>query len=381
VDKTKSKRKILALVLITASATFILCMTGFRLYFGASFSLWGDIRTYAQARAVIDKNYVGDYEESDVTDASIAAAVGALDDDWSYYMTADQYQAYLKRMENSFDGIGISYIRDEQTREIQVSTVTLGSPAEQAGIVTGDWILEIDGQSVSELDSEAISTLISEKLGSTVMLRVRDEAGAERDVEVASESFQVAPVVYELLEDGIGYIQIANFNANSAENAIAAIEDLRSQGCAALIFDVRDNPGGSVQELLNLLDYILPEGEMFVTVDKDGNKKIDTSDAQSVEMPMAVLVNENSYSAAEFFPAILQAYDWAEIVGEPTTGKGRSQITVRLHDGSAIHISSKRYFMPGGVDLSETGGMVPDYVVENDGETDLQLEKAVSLFK
>lgn len=375
----KMNKRTVALVLITASATFIICLIGFRLYLGAGFGLWSDIRKYAQARDVIYDNYVGEYTESDLTDASISAAIDTLDDNWSYYLTAGEYETYQKKMENSFQGIGISYKRDEETREIQLTGVTAGSPSEAAGLKIGEVIVEIDRQLVKDLDDTGVREIISAKLGSTVALKVRDFGGVERDVEVACESFEVDPVSYELLEDSIGYIKIDNFNENCADHAIAAIEDLQNQGGTSLIFDVRDNGGGKVQELLELLNYIMPEGEMFVTEDKDGNKTVESSDASCVEMPVVVLVNENSYSAAEFFPAILQAYDWAEIVGQPTTGKGRSQVTIRLSDGSAIHISSKRYFMPDGVDLSETGGIAPDYVVENDGGTDLQLEQAVSL--
>jgi len=193
----------------------------------------------------------------------------------------------------------------------------------------------------------------------------------------------VNPVSYKMLDGDIGYVAIANFDSGSGQEAIAAVDDLIEQGAKGLVFDVRNNGGGLVSELLDLLDYLLPEGDLFITADRDGEEIVKTSDSDAIEMPMSVLVNQNSYSAAEFFGAILQEYDWAEVVGESTTGKGRSQITLEMSDGRAIHISSKTYYTPNRVDLSETGGIVPDYVVEADdnSDTDLQLEKAAELLR
>jgi carboxyl-terminal processing protease len=171
-------------------------------------------------------------------------------------------------------------------------------------------------------------------------------------------------VSYELLDSGVGLITIENFDSGVCDDFIAAVEDLQSQGAVGLIFDVRNDPGGLVSELTAMLDYLLPEGEIFVSVSKDGTEKVEKSGASCVEMPMAVLVNQNSYSAAEFFAAALREYDWATVVGQQTTGKGRSQITKLLSDGSALHISTKKYMTPNRVDLSEVGGITPDIEIE-----------------
>ena len=169
------------------------------------------------------------------------------------------------------------------------------------------------------------------------------------------------PVTFELLADGTtGYVAITNFREGAAQNAIDAVEELMSQGAERLIFDVRDDPGGQLTELIELLDYLLPEGDIFIRSDKYGNETIEVSDADCVDLPMAVLVNADSYSAAEFFAAALREFDWAIIVGEATTGKSRSQVTIRLNDGSAVHISTYRYLTPNRVDLYEAGGLTPD---------------------
>ena len=142
------------------------------------------------------------------------------------------------------------------------------------------------------------------------------------------------------------------------------------QGATSLIFDVRYNPGGYVTELVKILDYILPEGDLFRSVNYAGKEKVDVSDADCIEgIPMAVLINGSSYSAAEFFAAALEEYGYAVIVGEPTTGKGYYQQTYELGDGSAVGLSVGKYFTPQGVSLAEAGGLIPDVVVEVDDET------------
>ena len=143
---------------------------------------------------------------------------------------------------------------------------------------------------------------------------------------------------------------------------------------------MRNNPGGKLSELITLLDHILPEGDLFVGVDRSGKETVTKSDNVCVKVPMSVIVNANTYSAAEFFAAALREYDWATIVGENTTGKGRSQTTELLSDGSAVHISSNKYLTPQRVDLSEQGGLIPDQTVTpgDDPEVDQQLNAAIS---
>ena len=183
-------------------------------------------------------------------------------------------------------------------------------------------------------------------------------------------------VTYELL-DTVGYIKIADFQAHCAQRSIEAIEDLLHQGATALVFDVRYNPGGRKSELVELLDYLLPEGILFRSVDYKGKEAIDESDgATFLDVPMAVLVNEDSYSAAEFFAAALQEYEWATVVGAPTVGKGNYQQTFQLSDGSAIAVSTGHYSTPLGKNL-EGVGVTPDKIVEVDDQTymDLYYEK------
>lgn len=378
-NKMKKHIKSIALMLATASATFIISLLAFRAYYGMNSDLFDEIRAYAEAREYISELFVGEVDESELTDTAISAVIEALDDRWSYYLTADEYEAYVQKTNNLYQGIGIGFSRLEDTNEIEISSVTAGSPAEAAGLLAGEIITGLNGESVTEITDETVREIVMENLGGTVTLTVSDSRGKSRTVEVACQEYSVDPVSYELIEGDIGYIEILNFENNSGADGIAAIEELVSKGALSLIFDVRNNPGGKVSELLELLDYILPEGEMFITADKNGDETIKTSDAASIELPIVILVNKNSYSAAEYFAAILQEYGRAETVGEATTGKGRSQITLSLSDGSAIHISTKRYFTPNRVDLSETGGIQPDHEIQLESELDEQLQKAIEI--
>ena len=175
-------------------------------------------------------------------------------------------------------------------------------------------------------------------------------------------------VFSQMITETVGYVAIDNFDIRCAQEAIAAIEDLLGQGARKLLFDVRYNPGGYADELVELLDYLLPEGDLFRTIRYDGQAHVDTSDANCLDMPMAVLINADSYSAAEFFAAALQEYEAATVVGEKSVGKGYFQNTFRLSDGSAVALSVGKYFTPKGVSLAEVG-VTPDVECPVDEDT------------
>ena len=315
---------------------------------------------YAEVLRVLRANFVAEVDMQSVTDAAMAGAVNGIDDRWSYYMTAEEYEDYLDYSANRYQGIGVTVRKDEETGAFQILSVNDGGPAMQAGITEGDRILAVDGQDVTGGETTDLRTLIQADYGRFAVLTVQHENGLTEDIPVSCEEIYSDPVEYELLDGGAGYIAILNFRDGAAQGAIDAVEDLVAQGAERLVFDVRDDPGGQLTELVALLDYLLPEGEIFIRSDKAGHESVEVSGADCVELPMAVIVNGNSYSAAEFFAAALREYGWAVVVGEPTTGKSRSQITVVLHDGSAVHISRYRYLTPDRVDLFEAGGLTPD---------------------
>ena len=162
-----------------------------------------------------------------------------------------------------------------------------------------------------------------------------------------------------MLTEDIGYVVITNFHTGAGKETILQVEKLLEEGAQKIIFDVRNNPGGYVHEMVEALDYLLPEGPLFRSVNYDGKEDVEESDGDCLEIPMVVLINGNTYSAAEFFAAALVEYDWAVSVGEPTTGKGYYQTTVQLGDGSAVQLSTGAYTTPNGVNLTEVGGLQP----------------------
>lgn len=323
---------------------------------------WDAASKFSAVLRVVDEYYIGDSDKESLENTALSAMVSSLDQ-WSYYMNADEYEDYLNYSANQYQGIGVSIAKDEQTGGFLIKSVTEDGPAEKAGVKAGEIIVAADGKDVTAGTSDDLRNVIKADCGGKVVLTLRQADGTTRDVSVSCEVVQEKPVHYEMLGGNVGYIKIANFETGSAQGAEDAVKDLIAQGAVSLIFDVRNDPGGQVSELVNLLDYLLPEGNVFIRADKQGNEKIETSDASCVKMPMAVLVNANSYSAAEFFAAALSEYHWATVVGEHTTGKGRSQVTVTLSDNSAVHISHYTYLTPDRVDLSEAGGIAPDQEV------------------
>lgn len=313
---------------------------------------------------LLDQYYADDLDVVALEDAAAGAMVDALPDRWSYYISAADYAAYLESKNNAYVGIGVTIMLAEQG--YSVTKVAEAGPAEEAGIQAGDILIAADGTSLAGLNTAQGKELIQGKEGTTVEITVLRD-GKEITYTVERRTVRTKVATATMLEGNIGLVTIANFNSHCAEESIAAVEQLLQQGATMLIFDVRNNGGGYTKEMVDLLDYLLPEGLLFRTVDYAGKENRDYSDADCVDVPMAVLVNGNSYSAAEFFAAALKEYDAAILVGEQTSGKGFYQLTYTMSDGSAVAISSGRYYTPKGASL-EGIGLTPEVFVEVDGE-------------
>ena len=325
---------------------------------------------------LIEDKFIGETDSVAMEDAAAAAMINSLGDRWSYYIPADQYSDYLDQMANSYVGVGITIQVTEDQSGFLVTKVNEGGPADQAGMLPGDKMVAVDGTDVRNMDVEATSVLVKGEANTTVDITV-ERAGEEITLTVTRMLVQVPVATAKMLEGNIGLITIVNFDKRCADETIAAMDSLLEQGAEKLIFDVRYNPGGYVVELVKVLDHILPEGDLFRSVDYNGRESVDTSDADCIEgIPMAVLVNASSYSAAEFFAAALSEYGYATIVGEPTVGKGYFQQTYELGDGSAVGLSVGKYFTPNGVSLGEAGGLTPDVVITVDEETAMAIYAA-----
>lgn len=343
-----------------------------------------------ELKSIIDRMFIGEVDQAYMDDVMASAMVASLDDQWSYYVPADQYQMYEEQHTNSYVGIGVTILVLEDESGFAVQQVEPNGPAKEGGILPGDVIVAVDGVRVTELGAEEAQNRISGSEGTTVSITVlRQEQ--ELTVSLTRRSILMEVASGKMVTDAIGYIQINNFNERCAQETLSIFADLEAQGAKAMIFDVRFNPGGYVSEMVEVLDYLLPAGVLFRSEDYMGRSQEETSDAACKDIPMAVLINGNSVSAAEFFAAALTEYDYAVTVGQPTLGKGYFQQGIELSDGSLVNLSVGKYYTPKGVSLAEVGGLQPDVLVEVDEETmakiysetisaqeDLQLQTAIA---
>jgi carboxyl-terminal processing protease len=320
---------------------------------------------------LLEQRYIGEMDEKKVEDAAAAAMVDALGDRWSHYQSAEIYELYQNVMSNTYVGVGMAISIGQDGQGLDITQVEDEGPAQKAGVLAGDRLVAVDGTDIRGMALSEVGKLLKGEEGTSVVLTVvRDQ----QTLELSVERGRIKSVVTtgQLLPEGVGLITIANFDDRCAEETVKVIEQLRQQGATALVFDVRNNPGGYKRELVELLDYLLPEGPLFRTVDYRGKERVDTSDADCLKMPMAVIMNLESYSASEFFAAALSEYDAAVTVGEKTFGKGYFQNTYELKDGSAVTLSIGQYYTPEGVSLAGVG-LTPDV------EVPLTEEQAVAL--
>ena len=316
----------------------------------------------------IDRYHVDNPDMQDVYDYAAAGMVAGTGDRWSYYVSAGEMAAYNDSKHNSYVGIGVTVQTREDESGIDILAVTPGGPAHGAGVLPGDVIIGVDGKDLPQISVTELSDQIRGEENTDVKIKVlrREET---LKFTITRKRIEVKVAQGKLLDGNVGYIKIANFNEKCSDETIAAIEDLIRQGAEYLVFDVRGNPGGYKDEMVKILDYLLPSGILFKSVDYTGLEEADTSDDNCLEMPMAVLIDGESYSAAEFFAAALEEYNWAITGGAPTVGKGHMQVTLDLDDGSAVALSIAKYYTPKGVSLEDQGGLVPQISVEVDAQT------------
>ena len=359
VSIVKKWQKILLLVL--AFAVTILGTALVTLHLSASPASAAAKKT-AEISTYLETFFIDDYDEQKLADAAAEAMVEATGDRWSYYLTAEEKSSYDEQMQNAYVGIGVTITAQEELGGMRIEAVTAGGPAEKAGLLTGDIITEVEGESTLTLGMAGTRAKVRGEEGTSVALTIL-RGGERLTLTVERRSIETAVATYEMLDDQIGYVKIANFDTRCFDEASAAIDALLDDGAQALIFDVRNNGGGYKDELVKILDRLLPEGILFQSEDYSGNKQTDRSDAACIELPMAVLVNQDSYSAAEFFAAALQEYGWATVVGTKTCGKGNFQTAFTLSDGSMLNLSIGKYFTPNGRSLTDIG-VTPDEPVE-----------------
>lgn len=325
-------------------------------------SLGQEGQSLLQAYGLITRKFVGEYDQRTMVESALENMVTALGDRWSGYLDPQQAQQVKDTRANTYVGIGVT-IGQEPEDGLEILRVTEGGPAQGAGLTPGEIIRGVDGQTITAENRDEMVRAIQGEAGTTVTLEVESTDGARRTVEVARQEIHGVTATWTMLEGQVGLVTIQNFYSGTAELVQQGVAELQAQGAQALVFDLRNNPGGYVTELTAILDYLLPEGTIFISRTNDGEETVYTSDAACIDLPMAVLVNADSYSAAEFFAAELREAAGAVVAGEQTSGKGYSQMLFTLADGSAISLSTARYYTGSGVSLIGTG-VTPDPLVE-----------------
>lgn len=297
----------------------------------------------------IDLYYNDDCDEDDIRNAIYAGTLEGLGDPYSVYYTADEYKDMQISTSGKYYGIGAALGQDAKTKEVTISKVYEGTPAEEAGLRDGDQIVKVnDTVSTSEELSDLVQKIRGEE-GTTVHLKIyRASAKKTFEVDVERKNVELPSITSKMLDGGIGYIQISEFQSKTEEQFKSALADLKKQGMKSLIVDVRSNPGGLITAAANILDQILPEGTVVYTEDKYGKREDYTSDSKCLKCPIAVLVNENSASASEIFAGAIKDYNYGTLIGTKTFGKGIVQTVFPLEDGDAVKITTAKYYTPKG---------------------------------
>lgn len=338
------------------------------------------IDTFLEVKNYVDNTFVGDIDYDKLDGLLADSYVELLEDKYSAYYTKEELDEYLSSLSGNFVGIGITCTNKDG--KIHIESVMDNSPAKEAGLLAGENIVSVDGIKVTEDSYDEATDAVRGVEGTFVELEVESASGAVRKISVERRKIDTETVYSEMLEGDIAYIRITQFAINTSEKFISAVDSMLKDGAKGFIFDVRNNPGGELNCVVNVLDRLLPEGPIVNIVDGAGNveTKYSTNDKR-LNLPMTVLTNGGTASAAELFAAALRDYEVASLYGTVTYGKGYMQRIVSLSDGSGLRLSIAKYNPPYGENY-ETIGVSPHVTVEDDASTekDEQLEEAKKYF-
>lgn len=324
----------------------------------------------------VEESYYMDADESDMLEGACKGLIEGLDDQYSSYMTAEEYESYEASAIGEYSGVGITFA-EESDRNYIVVEVVKNSPAEKAGIKPGDSLITVDGKAYDDMELMAADIRGGE--GTSVKVGyIRD--GKENEVKMTREKIVQHSVQHKMLDDNTGYISISSFIESTYDDFRSALDEIEEAGAVNLVLDLRNNGGGLVDSSVKIADEFLDEGVVVYVEDKSGNRQEYSVEEGKTKLKAVILVNENTASASEILAAALQD-NGLSVVGQKTFGKGVIQSTTRFDDGSALKLTVMQYFSPKGSKIHEQG-VTPDYIVKNekDSEDDKQLEKALSLF-
>ena len=347
--------------------------------------------TYEKAeflRDYIEDNYYVEVSDEDVMNGVYYGMFNSLDDPYSNYMSKNEYQNELATLTGDYYGIGVTVAADVDTDRVIVISPTPGTPAEAAGIRSGDLILAVDGGEYTANQLDVCAAAIRGEEGTDVVLSILRK-NDRFDLTITRTHITLQSVTSEMRSDGLGYIQISSFLNNTGIDFAAAVKSLEDQGATGLIIDLRNNGGGLVNAAIGVADVLMDKATVVYTEDHDHNRSYYQTTDGKTSLPSVILINEGSASSSEILAAGLQDNGICKVVGTQSFGKGIIQNVEELSDGSAVKLTILQYFTPGGEVIHKVG-ITPDYIVEltddcydEDGLliNDLQLKRAAELLK
>ena len=357
-------------IAVGVAATLVVTGAGFAGYQKIMFpkgSALSDTKTVQKLNyleSLIDEEYLDEKDEDSLREGLYAGLMSGLNDPYSTYYTAEQYKELNTSNEGSYVGIG-AVLQKDKDGGAKIVQLYEGGSGEQAGLKKGDVLKAIDGEDVTEKETADIAAMIKESDKDSVTLTVQRAVQKETlDIKVEIRDVEIQTVSHEMLDDETGYIRISEFSEVTSNQYKKAFEDLQDKGMKKMVVDLRDNPGGLLNAVCDVLRQILPEGLIVYTEDKNGKKEEEKCDGKNeLNMPLAVLVNGSSASASEIFAGAVKDYGIGTIVGTTTYGKGVVQTIQPLGDGSAVKITIAKYFTPKGNDINKKG-ITPDVEAE-----------------
>ncbi len=345
------------------------------------------LKKLTKIQRIVQEKFLYEEDSDAVRDGILKGYVDGLDDVYSVYYNEEETKALNESTSGEYEGVGAVLTEDATTGVVTIVEVYEDSPAEKAGLKAEDILYKVDDTEVTGMDLTKVVSYIKGEQGTDVVLTViRGDQSEELKLTATRDKIEIHTVSYKMLEDNIGYIKVTEFDTVTSEQYKNALDDLENQGMERLIVDLRNNPGGNVSTVCDMLDQMLPEGLIVYTQDKDGNKNEATSDEENqFTKPLVVLMNGNSASASEIYAGAIQDYGIGKIVGTQSYGKGVVQQIFDLGDGTSLKITIADYYTPNGRNINGEG-ITPDVEVEyekdeNNSEADNQLDKAIEVVK
>lgn len=399
IKKSRAVALTVVACLITAILTFYIATSGLGYNNTASQSTSGgstfsssDIALLNEIRTRIKSSYYKDVDDETLITGAAKGMVEALGDDYSEYYTKQEYNDLLDTVSGEYYGIGVIIGIDKDTKNVVIAKVFSDSPAEKAGLKQGDIFLKVNDTDVTGVTTEKLASLVKGEQGTTVTV-VIDRDGTEKTITVTRDKIEVDTIASKMLDNKIGYIIISQFGSNTADEFSSALDTLVKDGAKGVVIDLRDNPGGLLDQVKSVADKLLPKGTIVYTLDKSGNKTEYTSAASYVDIPIVVLVNGNSASASEILAGAVQDYGRGKIVGTTTFGKGivQTMLPIITKSGAGLKLTTSTYYTPNGRSIHEKG-IEPDVVVDLTQDlkdnpakltisNDNQLQKAIEVLK